>query len=258
MQFTVISGIYEVLNAVNGKRYVGSSINLAQRWRRHRKSLRKGDHHSLKLQRAWNKYGEAAFLFQVIEYVEDKEKLIEREQNYIDGLCPQYNIMALAGSNLGHKFSIESRNRLSTARKGRKMPPFTEEHKLNISKAKKGTKASDETKRKMSELRRGKKRWPCSEETKKRIGAAQLGVKRTPLTAEHKAKVSAAKLGVPQREETKLKLAISKAKISAEVVLEIRNRVSNGERQSDVAKALGICRKTVNEIVLRRTYKWVA
>jgi hypothetical protein len=38
------------------------------------------------LQNAWNKYGEDNFYFSVLELVPDKDKLIEREQYWIDKL----------------------------------------------------------------------------------------------------------------------------------------------------------------------------
>lgn len=55
------SGIYEIVNLVNKKRYVGSAINLRVRWRQHRSALIRGDHANTLLRRAWNKHGEANF-----------------------------------------------------------------------------------------------------------------------------------------------------------------------------------------------------
>ena len=77
------SGIYQIRNLVNGKVYVGSAVNLQHRRREHRSDLRNGTHHSIKLQRAYNKYGESSFAFEILEYVEDRNQLIEREQYYI-------------------------------------------------------------------------------------------------------------------------------------------------------------------------------
>lgn len=47
------------------------------------------------------------------------------------------------------------------------------------------------------------------------------------------------------------------AKLTEEVVRLIRRRVSNGERQVDVASDLQINPRTVNDIVKRRTWKHV-
>lgn len=49
------SGIYEIVNTINGKRYVGSAVSLKRRWVDHRRDLRAGKHHSRHLQNAWAK-----------------------------------------------------------------------------------------------------------------------------------------------------------------------------------------------------------
>lgn len=78
-----LSGIYKIENKVNNKVYIGSSKNINTRWGQHKNMLNNNKHHSIKLQRAWNKYGEANFIFEVIEEC-DIEKLLYLEQFYID------------------------------------------------------------------------------------------------------------------------------------------------------------------------------
>ena len=75
------SGIYQIRNLVNGKIYVGSSINLHVRKLSHFNSLKRNDHANQHLQKAYNKYGLDKFVFEVLEYVE-KDMLLEREQYY--------------------------------------------------------------------------------------------------------------------------------------------------------------------------------
>tara|TARA_Y100000310_G_scaffold230046_1_gene232475 strand:- start:451 stop:654 length:204 start_codon:yes stop_codon:yes gene_type:complete len=41
----VQSGIYEIRNSVNDKIYIGSSIDIEQRWYDHKRKLRNGNHH---------------------------------------------------------------------------------------------------------------------------------------------------------------------------------------------------------------------
>lgn len=53
------------------------------------------------------KYGYSNFSLDVIEYCES-DKLISREQYYIDLLKPEYNILKIAGSRLGSKHSPET------------------------------------------------------------------------------------------------------------------------------------------------------
>lgn len=46
-------------------------------------------------------------------------------------------------------------------------------------------------------------------------------------------------------------------KLTEEVVRQIRSRVAKGERQIDIARDLGINYRTINTVVLRRTWKHV-
>jgi hypothetical protein len=77
------SGIYQILNTVNGKRYIGQSTNISRRWAEHLDLLTKGLHHSSKLQREWNQYGEVKFKFQVLKEVTDTANLDLIEEEYI-------------------------------------------------------------------------------------------------------------------------------------------------------------------------------
>lgn len=77
--------VYKIINDVNGKVYIGSTINPHDRMKRHFSALRSGRHHSTHLQRAFDKYGEEHFHFEIIE-VCDANKRLEREQYYIDQL----------------------------------------------------------------------------------------------------------------------------------------------------------------------------
>ena len=93
-------GIYEILNKDTKKSYIGSSKQIEKRWEQHLQALEKGEHHSILLQRAWNKYGKECFEFIVKEECKEEELLV-REQKYLD-LKPEYNIGAQAsgGDNL--------------------------------------------------------------------------------------------------------------------------------------------------------------
>lgn len=78
-----ISGIYKITNNVNGKFYIGSSQNISRRWYDHKRELRIQKHHNKYLQRAWNKYGEENFSFEIVEECK-VEELSDREQLYIE------------------------------------------------------------------------------------------------------------------------------------------------------------------------------
>ena len=158
--------IYRILNIVNQKIYVGSAICFITRRYKHLHELRHNKHSNSKLQRAYNKYGEENFIFEILEKVENKNDLINIEQKFIYLLNPFYNICRIASSRLGVKASqitknkqrisklnqsqetknkisntlklkkikrtLEEKNRISLKLKG---IPFTESHKDNISKS---------------------------------------------------------------------------------------------------------------------------
>lgn len=108
------SGIYEIKNMVTGDTYIGSSINLEDRWRRHRRDLRKGTHHSRYLNRAWNKYGEDKFRFTVLEFLSPKD-LLTQESMYLLYNCPIYNTNSLATSSAGTKRSNATKMKIGAA-----------------------------------------------------------------------------------------------------------------------------------------------
>lgn len=59
--------IYAITHIASGRRYIGSTINVSERWIRHRSHLKLNKHHCVYLQRSWNKYGKAAFSFSIID-----------------------------------------------------------------------------------------------------------------------------------------------------------------------------------------------
>ena len=180
-QISSCAGIYEIKNISNGKRYVGSTINLKGRWNDHYSSLVQGVHYNRYLQRAWNKYGEESFEFSPILYC-DKENLLFYEQCAIDvykviDTRYGYNISPIAGSQLGFRHSVLTKSNFSKKRKGSipwnkdkkglqiawnkgqtgvyHFPPLPEERKQRISAALMGHAVSDETKEKISKNCKG-------------------------------------------------------------------------------------------------------
>jgi group I intron endonuclease len=176
----MLSGIYKIVNTKNQKFYLGSSKNIEKRWWRHKSDLRTGKHHNTHLQRAWNKYGEQHFVIEVIELT---EKLLEREQYYLDNLLPEYNIglNACGGDNLTNHprrteiiekitagvivaksaVSDEQRESIKQKLRGEGNPNYgkrwNQSQRKRASLARKGIKLSDHTKTKMSQV--VKERW---------------------------------------------------------------------------------------------------
>lgn len=110
-------GIYQIINKINGKSYIGSSINLKYRKYSHFRELKHGIHHSIALQRAYNKHGKNSFEYKILVTC-NKEECIKLEQEYLDTLKPEYNICNIAGNCLGRKFSEESKAKMRKAKEG--------------------------------------------------------------------------------------------------------------------------------------------
>lgn len=87
------AGIYRITCTVNGKSYIGSSVNMLERWREHIAHLRAGAHHSIYLQRCFNKYGEDSIKFEPLAILEEfNEELLRLvEFVYIEKLHPELN-----------------------------------------------------------------------------------------------------------------------------------------------------------------------
>lgn len=116
--------IYKITNIHNGKFLIGSTNNPEKRWIRHKSKARCGKHINRYFQFEWNKYGEQAFVFSILEIVDKECDLRQIEQNYLDDfyehpLCINLNPNADCPKSW----------------KGKKRKPFTTEHRRKISVA---------------------------------------------------------------------------------------------------------------------------
>jgi group I intron endonuclease len=112
-------GIYKIVNNINGKIYIGSAKDFKKRYESHVNALLKNKHHNRKLQNGVNKYKIENFTFVPIEYIDDVNQLIVREQYYLDLLNPYYNICKVAGNSLGCIRTKKTRKLISQALKGK-------------------------------------------------------------------------------------------------------------------------------------------
>ncbi len=143
-----MAGIYAIVNNVDRKVYVGSSVNLLGRKSAHISNLKAGSHHSSYLQNAWRAHGEEVFVFEVLEKVDDLSILIAREQYWMDFFqsgdrAKGYNVCEAAGSRLGTFQSESARKKMSLSSKGKGK---TKEHAENIRLGLSGIALTDERK----------------------------------------------------------------------------------------------------------------
>lgn len=86
-----MTGIYKITNKINGKIYIGQSVNIERRWRDHKKA-----NADYPIHKAFKKYGIENFDFEVLEECPIRE-LNQKEQKYIihfNSLVPNgYNII---------------------------------------------------------------------------------------------------------------------------------------------------------------------
>jgi len=132
-------GIYLILNVSDGKAYVGSSRDAVRRLYIHRRMLRRGEHHSPHLQRAFDKFGEAAFSFRIIERC-NEDRLLRREQIWMNMLQTSdsdfgYNVCPVAGTRRGVPQPMSVSTKMRALHSGR---PKSAEHRARISASRKG------------------------------------------------------------------------------------------------------------------------
>lgn len=184
--------IYKIINLVNDKFYVGSTINQKTRFRQHRKLLRGGRHHCKHLQAAWNKYGETKFSFVVVEEVLDAQLLPQAENRWLSAnfkkehcynsgrtaSAPWRGVYGADHPNFGQTRTAEQKAAISSTLKA-----FYAEDYFNHPRT--GKVHSEETKSKISvaKLANPSRHWlgkERSEETKAKISETQTGVPKGP------------------------------------------------------------------------------
>lgn len=146
-----VIGIYKIENTQNGKVYIGQSINIHQRWHKHRWKLENKKHDNKHLQNAWDKYGETAFVFSILEECKRTE-LNDREKIYID------------------KYKSCERDFGYNITSGGKCEPLTAEHIENLRRSHLGNKLTPHTKEiAIANLRKPKSKETCEKISKSRM-----------------------------------------------------------------------------------------
>lgn len=263
-----IPGIYAIINNVNGKQYIGSTVNINKRFIEHKYGLRANRHFNQHLQRAWNKYGEKAFEFKVLQTCLVDE-LLDVEQNWIDCKDDLYNICPFAHSTLGRELTEEHKRKISQTNMGHPVTDeMREKFKQNYASNNKikeyiqskkgdseywesigftwkGKKHSEESRKKMSESNKGRtspnKGKPMHPNAKAALMKANLGSKHS---EEHKRKISEGNKGI-----------IRNHKLSEQDVIEIRELCESGEySQSKIADMYGVYQSVISRIKHKKAW----
>lgn len=194
------AGIYAIVNKINGKMYIGQSIHVYNRLRKHFAALKSG-YDNLKLQRAVNKYGIENFYGKVIQIITDPYLLDGYEDFYIEYFNTRdcgYNI-APGGKSAGDTLSKHPnkdkifQKQHETKRKNNSYPkgvgPKTESAKKKVSDSlkefyenggepwNKGKQTSQETRDKLSKSHTG---YVMPESQRKKISESNKGKHSSP------------------------------------------------------------------------------
>lgn len=221
-----VSGIYQITNRITGKIYIGSSVDIGRRIYLHKWSLRTKRHHSIHLQRSWDRHGENAFEFRLLQTC-PANKLQRVEQEYLDEMKPYkrdigYNVCNRSDSSRGVVMPPEFGRKISKAKTGKKinrvLPGKTgKDHHFY------GRRHSEESKKKMSESRKGTPAWNRGISTPKKLPIYES------------------------------------SKFTANDILYIRSAASSKEKsQKEIAKEFCVDPSTISHIVRGRSYPRVA
>lgn len=160
-------GVYRIFNLRNGKSYIGQSRDLRHRYNEHVNLLRKGKDGCSILNKAWAKYGEENFGYEVLCYCSEEE-LDDKERFFIaeyDSLKNGYNCTEGGGGISGYHHTPEAKRKIGDAFRGRVIP---EEFRRLSSERQKGKKLTPEHRQALSEA------W--TEERKERLSKSRSGV----------------------------------------------------------------------------------
>ena len=181
--FSLKSGVYKLTNKLNGRIYIGSAKEFKRRWSQHAKRLKSGKHSNKFLQADYNKCGEEAFVFEVIEVIEGpQENRLLVEQTYIDQHYDEqqqcYNLTRSVNKRGPRCHSYNPEQTATRRKENPNRHRWSEEEKKAISAKLRGHIVSEETRQKLREKSLGKKH---TEESKRKCSESNKGKHREHL-----------------------------------------------------------------------------
>ena len=162
-----VCGVYVIRCKAKGRFYYGSSADCLRRKVGHLRALRNGRHHSIYLQRVFNKYGEGSLQFFLVQRSSSMEEALKAEQKLLNQYvgtsgCMNVSLGAAGGDNL--TFNPNRRDiikKMSTAIRSRMEAMSKEERKEKYGKPGKrngmfGRTHTKKTREKLSKAHKGK------------------------------------------------------------------------------------------------------
>lgn len=227
------SGIYMITCMGNNHRYIGSSRNIQKRKWEHWYHLKAQCHHNKHFQAIYNKYGKESLKFEILEIV-PCDKLIEREQFWIDKLNPEINKTIIATSGfLGRTHTEKSKTKMSLAHKKRlKNPEVRERLRQAAIEQHKRQPNGMKGKTQPEEMKEHLRQKTLEQFSTKEAREKHSQIMSEWMTDEMRQRISGSKKGHKQSEQTKKKRgkALKKAwdKYTPEQRKERIKKISNG------------------------------
>lgn len=237
--------IYSILNKVIGKIYVGQSINPKGRRSQHFSQLRGNYHPNNHLQNSFNKYGESAFEFMILENCDD-EKLNDNEKwwiGYFDSMNDSKGYNLQSGGDSNYEVSDETKQKIkqnTPHRSGKNHPMYGKKH-------------SEKSIQKMREAHKKNPSWlgrHHTEESKLKISESRKGMK---FTEEHKRNISLNHADQSGENNGCWGTSVIEDYGGLDYLIDC---AKSGKSQTATAEEIGIARGTIYDYLKARGYKW--
>lgn len=217
IRYKNIAGIYKISNTINNKVYIGSTVNLYDRYHNHKSRVKRNAHENYYFQKDVCEYGLDSFVFEVIELCE-KDNLKQLESRYMDEYKSYneqfgYNIMIKEDSTFSREKRVSTREKISKSLK------------------------------EIGHLKGDKNPMKNEESRKKSIANRVAKGERNPFYRKS------------HSEETKVKLSNSRAtKLNESNVIDIKRMLNAGMKNIDIANIFNVHPEHISKI--KRGKRW--